>query len=57
MESCKKAKLSFCEMPKGDVVSTYADTSNLEKWINFKPSTTIENGMELFLKWYVSYYK
>ena len=31
----KKGKLSFCEMPKGDVISTYADTSNLEKWIFF----------------------
>ena len=53
----KKAKLSLCKMPKGDVISTYADTSNLEKWIDFKPNTTIEKGMELFLKWYVSYYK
>ena len=53
----KKAKLSFRELPKGDVVSTNADTNNLKKWINFKPNTTIENGMESFLKWYVSYYK
>ena len=53
----KKAKLSFCELPKGDVISTYADTNKLKKWINFKPNTTIEKGMELFLKWYVSYYK
>ena len=53
----KKAKLSFRELPKGDVVSTNADTNNLKKWIDFKPNTTIENGMESFLKWYVSYYK
>ena len=53
----KKAKLSFRELPKGDVVSTNADTNNLKKWIDFKPNTTIENGMESFLKWYLSYYK
>ena len=53
----KKAKLSLCEMPKGDVISTYADTSNLEKWINFKPNTKIEKGMKLFLDWYLAYYK
>ena len=38
----KKGKFIICEMPKGDVISTYADTSNLEKWINFKPNTTIK---------------
>ena len=53
----KKANLLLCEIPKGDVVSTCGDTSALEKWIKFKPKTSIEDGMRVFLKWYVSYYK
>lgn len=41
---------------KGDVPATYASTSKLEAAINFKPETTLEEGLQKFANWYVSYY-
>ena len=53
----KKAKIKFMPMQPGDVKSTYADTKKLEKWINFKPSTNIEIGIDKFVNWYKKFYK
>ena len=52
----KKAKINLCPLPKGDVVATNADSSSLNLWIGFKPSTKIEDGIEKFLKWFKKYY-
>ena len=40
----------------GDVVKTFADTTNLEKWINYKPKVSIEDGVKRFAKWFLDYY-
>ena len=53
----KKAVRNYMEMQPGDVVRTYADTSDLEKAIDFKPSTSIEEGLEKFSTWYKEFYK
>ena len=47
----------FQPMQPGDVVATAADTSALEAWIGFKPSTTITLGIEKFAKWFIDYNK
>ncbi len=52
----KKANKVFCDLPPGDVINTYADTSRLEKWIDFKPKTPIEDGIISFIDWYKNYY-
>ena len=44
-------------MQKGDVDLTYADTSLLKKDYDYKPSTSLEEGLENFVKWYKTYYK
>lgn len=44
-------------MQKGDVEITYADTSELEKDFNYKPSTSLRDGLRRFAEWYKSYYK
>lgn len=44
-------------MQPGDVVCTYADTSRLEKDFGYKPSTSIEEGVDKFYKWYMEYFK
>jgi len=44
-------------MQMGDVKSTYADTSELEKWISYKPSTCLEEGIKNFVNWYKYFYK
>tara|TARA_Y100000991_G_scaffold73895_3_gene55620 strand:- start:573 stop:1589 length:1017 start_codon:yes stop_codon:yes gene_type:complete len=53
----KKANIILEGMQPGDVEKTYADTENLEKWIQFKPKTTIDEGIKSFISWYLSYYK
>ena len=53
----KKAIINFKPIQLGDVENTAANTDLLENWINFKPSTTIENGIELFAKWYTDYFR
>ena len=52
----KKANLNLCELPPGDVIATAADTNALENWIGFKPKFSIQNGMDLFLNWFINYY-
>ena len=47
----------FEPMQPGDVESTAADTTELESWIGFKPSTPIKKGVEAFASWYRSYYQ
>ena len=43
-------------MQPGDVPVTYADVSDLEKDFEFKPSTSLREGLRNFAEWYYSYY-
>ncbi|WP_216650256.1 GDP-mannose 4,6-dehydratase [Fundicoccus ignavus] len=40
----------------GDVPATYASTDKLQKAIDFKPETSIQDGLQKFTDWYVDYY-
>lgn len=40
----------------GDVPATYANTEKLQKAVNYKPSTKINDGLKKFTDWYVQYY-
>lgn len=51
-----EATKEFFPMQPGDVAATAADTSSLESWINFKPSTPIHQGVSSFVSWYREYY-
>tara|TARA_Y100000589_G_scaffold326582_1_gene366601 strand:+ start:57 stop:1070 length:1014 start_codon:yes stop_codon:yes gene_type:complete len=51
-----KAKKIFEPIQPGDVKETLANTSSLEKWIDFKPNTSIEFGIKKFVEWYKLYY-
>ncbi len=53
----KEAEKVYMDMQPGDVLRTYADVSDLERDINFKPSTSIEDGLKKFVEWYEDYYK
>ena len=53
----KEAEKVYMDMQPGDVLRTYADVSDLEKDINFKPSTSIEDGLVKFVDCYEEYYK
>ena len=52
----KTAEKEFLPMQPGDVYQTYADVSELQKDFDFKPSTSIEDGLAKFAKWYFEYY-
>ena len=43
-------------MQPGDVPVTYADTSALERDFDFKPATTLREGLHQFVKWYKEFY-
>lgn len=51
-----KANKNYMDMQPGDVEMTYADTTDLEKAIGFKPSTSVEEGLEKFVEWYKEFY-
>ena len=51
---CEAVK-DFQPMQPGDVVATAADTDALERWIGFKPSTSIEKGVNEFISWFQAY--
>ncbi|MGI6537801.1 MAG: NAD-dependent epimerase [Caldicoprobacterales bacterium] len=53
----KEAEKIYLDMQPGDVIRTYADVSDLERDINFRPSTSIEEGLQKFVDWYRDYYK
>lgn len=43
-------------MQSGDVYQTYADVDELVNDFGFKPSTSLEEGLSRFAKWYKEYY-
>jgi UDP-glucuronate 4-epimerase len=43
-------------MQPGDVPATAANTSALEAWVGFRPTTPIETGVERFAAWYLDYF-
>jgi UDP-glucuronate 4-epimerase len=46
----------FEPLKAGDVPATYASTDKLQEAVGFKPSTSIEEGLQRFADWYVEYY-
>tara|TARA_Y100000589_G_C27118157_1_gene615215 strand:+ start:98 stop:1117 length:1020 start_codon:yes stop_codon:yes gene_type:complete len=52
-----KAKKKFMPMQTGDVQTTFSNSDKIEKWIGFKPSTDISEGINKFTIWYKNFYK
>jgi UDP-glucuronate 4-epimerase len=52
----KEATKNFMDMQDGDVVSTYADVSDLINDFGYKPDTTLEEGINKFVRWYREFY-
>jgi len=59
IEECvgKKAEMNLLPLQPGDVPATYADVDALIKDVDYKPSTSIEEGVANFVKWYRDFYK
>lgn len=52
----RPAEKELLPMQPGDVYQTYADVDHLVRDFNFKPSTSLEQGLTHFAKWYKEYY-
>jgi len=52
----KKANLELLPLQPGDVPDTFADVTNLEDEFNYKPNTSIEDGVNRFIEWYLNYF-
>lgn len=59
IEEClgKKAQKNMLPLQPGDVPDTYANVDALVDDVGYKPSTSIETGIENFVKWYRDYYQ
>lgn len=52
-----EAKKNFLPLQDGDVPATFADTDQLNAWVDFVPATSVESGVGRFIQWYREYYK
>ena len=53
----KKAEKEFLPLQAGDVPETYANVDDLVEQFNYKPNTSIEDGINSFVSWYRDYFK
>lgn len=53
----KKAVMELLPLQAGDVPDTFADVSDLVEQFNYKPATSVEDGVGRFVAWYRDYYK
>lgn len=53
----KTAEKELLPLQPGDVPDTYADVEALVQDVDYKPDTTIEQGIEKFVTWYNEYYQ
>lgn len=53
----KKAVKQYLPMQDGDVVRTYADVSDLEEQVGYKPETDLSFGIDRYIKWFENYTK
>ena len=59
IEEClgKKAQKNMLPLQPGDVPDTYANVDALVQDVGYSPSTTVEEGIAKFVKWYRDYYQ
>ena len=50
------AEKEMLPMQAGDVHQTWADVSRLQNDYNYKPNTSVNEGVEAFINWYKTYY-
>jgi UDP-glucuronate 4-epimerase len=53
----KKAEMELLPLQAGDVPDTYANVDDLVEQFNYKPATTVEDGITRFVGWYRDYFK
>jgi UDP-glucuronate 4-epimerase len=58
LEEClgREAQLDMLPMQPGDVPDTWADATELEKAVGYRPQTSVESGVRQFVDWYREFY-
>jgi UDP-glucuronate 4-epimerase len=51
------AEKNLLPMQSGDVPATWADVSDLIQNLDYKPNTSVQEGISRFIKWYREFYK
>ncbi|OHB28610.1 MAG: capsular biosynthesis protein CpsI [Desulfuromonadaceae bacterium GWB2_53_15] len=59
LEQClgKKARMNMLPLQPGEVLVTCADVDDLMQDVGFRPSTSLEEGLRSFVRWYREYYR
>jgi UDP-glucuronate 4-epimerase len=59
LEQClgRTAEKNLLPLQPGDVPDTYADVDDLVRELDYKPDTSVEDGIARFVDWYRSYYR
>uniref|UniRef100_UPI003566D3AC nucleotide sugar epimerase n=1 Tax=Halomonas sp. TaxID=1486246 RepID=UPI003566D3AC len=52
----KKAIKELLPLQPGDVPDTYADSTELERAVGYKPATPVKQGVANFVAWYREFY-
>ena len=53
----KQAEKELLPLQTGDVPETYADVDDLVEQFDYKPNTSVEDGISHFVSWYRDYFK
>jgi UDP-glucuronate 4-epimerase len=53
----RTAKKNMLPMQPGDVPATFADVRLMQALTDFRPTTTVEEGVGAFVDWYLDYTK
>ena len=51
-----KAKKNYLDFQQGEAIKTAANISKIQKFLNFNPTTKIEDGIPIFVKWFKEYH-
>lgn len=52
----KRVHKNLLPLQQGDVPDTYADVADLVRDFDYRPSTTVEQGVQRFIDWYLEFY-
>ncbi|MEL6477650.1 MAG: NAD-dependent epimerase [Pseudomonadota bacterium] len=53
----REAEKEFLPMQPGDVKATWADVSDLERMVGYRPTTRLQDGLARFVDWYRAYHR
>ena len=53
----KRATRNYLPLQPGEVLDTWADTRDLQAYIDFRPQVTLSTGVNAFVDWYRTYYR